>query len=210
VVTDAYYRRAIDAPSAARNRAQAAYVIAGAVATAVVTAGAFVNLADRPTAVQITGLAAFVVWIVTAGLFMYAVAAPHVTLSGPKEVFGPTAFISAALKGAREERDAIDRRQLVARASAGLASALTVAAVVLTVFVPPNSSLVDGTVRLDSANRLALSALCGSRLSLTVTGSIDESSLGDGTIRFEPSPEECGHGGTTMLPEDETAYLLEE
>lgn len=209
MVTDAYYRRAIDAPNAARNRAQAAYVIAGAVATALVAAGAFTDLPNQPTGVQITGLAAFAAWIVTAGLFMYAVGAPHVNLSAPKEVFGPTAFISAALKGARDEREAIDRRQLAARIAAGLASALTIAAIALTVFAQPISGYVGGAVRLSRDERLALSALCGNKVPKTMTGSIDEESLEDGTINFVPNSRECNHEGRTSLAERETAYLLE-
>jgi hypothetical protein len=209
VVTDAYYRRAIDAPNAARGRAQAAYVIAGAVATAVVTAGAFTNLADRPVVVQIAGLAAFVAWIVSAGLFMYAVAAPHIRLSGPGEVFGPAAFIAAAMKAAAEERNAVDHRQLLARIAAAVASALTVVVVALAVFIQPPSDSAMGRVRLDPADRLSLSALCGSRLPTLVQGTIDKSSLGDGTVNFVPSARQCRNSGDTSLDEDRTPYILE-
>jgi hypothetical protein len=210
VVTDAYYRRAIDAPNTARSRAQAAYVIAGAVATAVVTAGAFTSLGNRPVVVQILGLCAFVAWIVTAGLFMYAVAAPHVRLSGPQEVFGPAAFVAAAMKGAADERNAIDRRQLFARYSAGIASTFTIAAVALTIFVGQPTDYAKARVRLTHGEQRSLSALCDKKLSLEVEGMIDLNSLDDGTVNFVPSPTECGRGGTTSLQEESTPYLLEQ
>jgi hypothetical protein len=61
-VVNAYYPRALAVPDAARSRAQAAYTIASAIAAALVAAGVFGNLDQRPELVQGLGVAALVGW----------------------------------------------------------------------------------------------------------------------------------------------------
>ncbi|HEX5983536.1 MAG TPA: hypothetical protein VFY69_04950, partial [Solirubrobacterales bacterium] len=126
-VADAYYRKAIETPTAARANSQNAYTIAAAVAAAVVTAGAFADLAGEPAGVRILGVCALLAWLITAGLFMYAVAAPYLrTEDEPNKVNTKFDFVLAAMTNARNEAATINHRQLYARSAATLASLLTV------------------------------------------------------------------------------------
>ena len=208
-VADAYYRKAIEAPTAARANSQNAYTIAAAVAAAVITAGAFADLAGEPLGVRIVGAAALVAWLLTAGLFMYAVAAPHLRArTEPNRVFNELAFVEAALQSAKNERDTVNRRQLYARIAAALASLLTVTVVGLAIFLPSASTAERISVNLAPADRARLSALCKMPVPAVMSGVADSSSLDDGTIAFDPDEKQCATPGITTLQEKKTVFIL--
>ena len=73
---NAYYQDVLTRPAQARSRAQAAYTVAAAIATALITAGIFSDFkeADRP--VKILGVVAVTLWACTALAFMFAVGQP--------------------------------------------------------------------------------------------------------------------------------------
>jgi len=209
-VAEAYYTKKIAAPTAARLNSQNAYTIAAAVAAAVITAGAFAGLETEPLGVRIVGTLALLAWMVTAALFMRAVAAPYLRVeSEPDKVFSRRAFVEAALANAKNEDATINGRQRQARWLAGIASLLTVTAVGLAIFLPSSSATENVTVRLDKADQESLSELCRQRMPTVVSGTTDPDSLDDGTIRFDPDPEECKTPGATTLQEKKTVYILE-
>lgn len=205
-VADAYYRKAIDAPEAARRRAQGAYAIAGAVAAAVVTAGAFGDLAGRPLSVRLLGAMALIAWIATAALFMRAVAAPFKSLR--KELFSKLDFVNEVMGKAESEREAVDDRQLLARSAAALASFLTVAVVALALFLPAASDAKAGMVDLSPGEQKSLSALCGEPVPEVMTGEIDEGSSGDDTLSFDPAAKLCDAEGDVTLQKKKTVWIV--
>ncbi len=208
-VAEAYYQKAIEAPDAARTNSQNAYTIAAAVAAAVITAGAFADLAAEPLGVKILGIAALLAWLLTAALFMYAVAAPYLRVkSEPEKVFAELAFVEAALTNAKNERDTVNQRQRYARLAATLASILTVLTVGLAIFLPAESTSKAITVNLSPADRERLSTLCEQEIPAVVEGTADSSSLDDGTISFDPEKEACRATGSTTLQEKKTVFLL--
>jgi hypothetical protein len=208
-VVGAYYGAKLEAPKAARTNAQNAYTIAAAVAAAVVAAGAFVDLSSRPTSVQILGAAALAVWLITAALFMWAVAAPSEDASGLAGTNEATEFVKEAMRRAKNETAAINDRQFFARISAGAASVLTVAALALGLFLPPASTTKDVTVRLDPAEQASLTELCGKSVPTVVSGTTDTKDDGDGTIEFDPEENACKMTGTTSLQEKRTLFILD-
>lgn len=208
-VADAYYRKEIGAAAAARANSQNAYTIAAAVAAAVFAAGAFAGLKTEPTGVQIVGALALLAWLVAAGLFMRAVAAPYLRLpSEPREVTSELDFMKAALTNAKNEAETINKRQSAARWVAGAASALTLLAIGLVLFLSPANAAKDITVRLSPADQTRLSQLCGQRVPTVVDGTADPSTFDEEAITFDPATSECKAAGTTELQKKKTIYIL--
>lgn len=206
-IADAYYRTKLEAPKAARSNSQNAYTIAAAVAAAVVAAGAFANLSSQPAGVQAVGVAALAVWLVTAGIFMWAVAAPYQAM-GQNSVSSEIDFVNEALRRAKSETESINARQRYARFSAVLASLLTVVALGLALFLPAPSTTKKVVVKLSSAEQQSLSELCEEPLPTVVPGTADTKTIGDGTIEFDPAEKACKTPGSTSLQEKETVFLL--
>ena len=206
-VADAYYRKEMEAPTAARGRAQNAYAIAAAVAAAVITAGAFTDLSAEPLGVRLVGIGALLAWLLTAGLFMYAVSTRSIDIP-EKELPNSTAFVEAALRHAVKERETIDRRQSYAKTVAVVASALTVVAVALALFIPAPDSSREVILRLNHYDRAHLSEICGQKVTTVVTGTVDGGSLDDGTIAFDPDRTECRVSGTATLQETKTIFVV--
>ncbi|HEX6679798.1 MAG TPA: hypothetical protein VF063_04050 [Gaiellaceae bacterium] len=75
-VVDAYYARGVTAADRARDRAEKGYTISSAVAAALVAAGAFTKLDERPELVQALGLVSLSLWLLAALLYIWTVAVP--------------------------------------------------------------------------------------------------------------------------------------
>jgi hypothetical protein len=208
-VADAYYRKAIGAAAAARTNSQSAYTIAAAVAAAVFTAGAFAGLKEEPLGVKIVGAAAFLAWLVAAGLFMRAVAAPYLRLSSePREVTSELDFMKAALTNAKNETDTINGRQRAARMVSTVASFFTLLAVALVLFLSPASASQNISVRLSPPDQGHLSELCDQPVPTVMTGTADPSTFDEEAITFDPSASECKASGMTELRKKRTVYVL--
>jgi hypothetical protein len=209
-LVDAYYRRVVDAPEAARRRAQNAYAVTGATAAGVATVGAFSDLADQPLEVQILGPLVLVAWLVTAGLYMWAVGAPYENPAAHTTVTGPNAFRDAVMDSAEAERDEIDRRQTIARGAAIAAVLLTLGVAALTLVLPAKSAFEDATLRLEPSARAALSELCERDLpSVLKSPLVDPGSLADATIDVKFLAGTCREQEvTTSLQKDEVTYLI--
>ena len=217
-LVDAYYRRLLDQPEAARRRAQAAYVIASAVAAAVLAAGALGKLEREHEVVQVLGPCVLVAWLVTAGLFLWAVAVPY-SAQLPETVKGFSEFQNTILTTSENERSAIDDRQKWARTAALIASALTVVTVVLALALSgtPAASAdgtqmetaAEGTMRLRKQARDDLSKICQSKMPAVVQGEIERSTLADGRVELLLPAGDCGvDQATAAFDEEDVTYVL--
>jgi hypothetical protein len=209
-LVDAYYRRVVDAPEAARRRAQNGYAVTGATAAGVATVGAFSDLADQPVALQIVGPLALVAWLITAGLFMWAVAAPYEDQMANRTVSGPDQFQETVMANARAERDEIDGRQARARLAAIAAVVITVAAAVMTLALPAQDAFKDATLRFEPPASAALADLCERSVPRVLDGVlVDPGSLSDAAISVRFPAGKCRRDAVTIsLQRSELAYLI--
>ena len=175
-VIDAYYPEYVHRASAARARAQGAYTIAGAVAAAIVAAGVAGDIAAASWEVQTLGAMALAAWLITAWLFIKAVAVPVERSGG--QTFDPDAFVKIVFQQVNCEQDSIEKWLKAAFWSTLVALALTFASVVIALAAPRSSSEVHGRLSLTSEGRSAINALCG-RSPDTVAGSVDPAALGN-------------------------------
>jgi hypothetical protein len=207
-VADAFYRKEIGAPAAARINSQNAYTIAAAAAAALVAAGAFGNLESKPLSVQIFGALALFAWLLTAALFMYAIAAPSQRIDSAKtRVHSELEFMNEALKKANAETDGINNRQALARLAAGGASIATLVAISLALFLSPSSTR-GITVDLSAGDRARLTALCDQPVPAVMDGTANAGALADGTVEFDPDQGQCETPGSVTLQEEKTVYIL--
>jgi len=208
-LVDAFYRRLIDAPDAARRRAQAAYVIASALAAATLGAGALGNLEEAHLGLKILGPTVVVAWLVSAALFLWAVAVPYADPETPKQATGFDEFRKAVLKSHFDEQDEIDRRQFWARVASALAATLTMATVVLALVLdnPPRDA--QATLRLHADARRDLTRICAKPIPPVIRGEVDEASLADGTVDVKLENGTCSDGAeTAVIDEDEVTYVM--
>lgn len=195
-VVQAYYPRAVGIADAARARAQAAYAIASAIAAALVAAGVFGDIEDRAGVVQVLGFLALIGWIVAAGLFMVAVAAPFQAADLPDQP-SREQFINATLDAASAERKKIDGWQKHAWIGSGAAAVLTVFALVAAVVADPASAVRPATVHLTASGRAALMAACGD-LSGGLTGDVDTADLEYELVAIQTTA--CGGVDAVSVP----------
>jgi hypothetical protein len=188
-VVDAYYRRTMSAPESARQRAQAAYGIASALAAGIVAAGLFGGLDRRPTIVQVVAIAALAVWMIAAGLFLHAVSSPFAT--PPQQQVGTEAFITTALQAVRDEGACIDRWQRWAQFVSLLAAVLTVGAFGLAIKISVPAGERDATVTLSAAGAEALKATC-KNATRTLSGLISNAALGSEFVEVSLDGRQCG------------------
>jgi MFS family permease len=187
-VIDAHYPEYVHRATAARTRAQGAYAIAGAVAAAIVAAGVAGDIAAASWQVQALGAAALAAWLITAWLFIQAVAVP-VKRSGGKA--DPADLVNKVLDDVDCEQKTIEKWLKAASLSTLVALALTFASVVTALAIPRPSSEVHGRLSLTSEGRSAIEALCG-RSPDTVAGSIDPAGLGNAFTVLRLDAGMCG------------------
>ena len=190
-VVSAYFPRAVAAPDSARNRAQAGYAISSAIATALVAAGAYVDIEDRSLAAQVLAGVALAAWIATALLYLHAVTtAVKTPLAEDADSPDPTGWLVSVLTRSQDERDLVDRRQR-------MATVATVAAVIVT--VPALGVALASSVALDKDRvELALSdkalatvsALCGNQVA-SVQGRLESRTLRREFVVIEIDPGVC-------------------
>ncbi len=188
-VIDAYYPEYVHRASAARARAQGAYTIAGAVAAAIVAAGVAGDIAAASWPVQALGVMALAAWLITAWLFIQAVAVPVERPSG--QTSDPATFVKNVLEWVNCEQKTIENWLRRAFWSTLVALALTFTSVVIALAVPRPSSEVHGRLSLTSAGRSAIAALCG-RSPDTVAGSVDPATLGNAFTVLRLDAGMCG------------------
>jgi hypothetical protein len=205
-VVDAYYRSAFAAPEAARNRAQAAYTIASAVAAALIAAGAFADFPERPTWEKVFGALSLAVWVLAAFLFMYAVATPYRDPDSGKSVIGAQEFIKHVGANTRAERNLIVERQRRAMWAVVVAALLTGLTTGIGLFSTP-TKLRTAIVLLTPKGIRQLGAPCNGRAS--IRGVVDTSTIASPVVVIQVKAGMCGPGkGELNVPAAEVAAVL--
>jgi len=219
----------VAAGSTARARAQNAYAVAAAIATALVAAGAFTGITDRSWWVKIFGFLAVMAWIATALIFMHAIGGrvrERYRGEGPLtvEMLGATeltpasaASVEAVLANARQEADAVSSTIGKGWICACVASVLT-----LTTFAMVGKLDNHGAgahvarIALSKQGQAALAAACPLRRTpdqlAMIIGRLNFDSLKGGFAKFTVAPNECrpasaGHDVTIELPVSQIAGL---
>src|SRR5436190_378474 len=103
----AYYEGAVGAVEQTRQRAQTAFQMASAIAAAIVAAGFFAHISEKPLWVKLVAVAAFVLWLLSALLLLGAAVGEYreddptklprgvVETEGLQGAIGPSAFMDA-------------------------------------------------------------------------------------------------------------------
>jgi hypothetical protein len=174
-ITNAYYPQTIAQAETARSRAQAAFSISSAIATTLVGLGIFSNFRALRGVVQLVGMLALIAWVVTAGLFIRAVAVP-VQRKGLRESQTTYDFANSILRNAVAERDEVDRRQGHARIASIIAAILTFATLASATAVRPQPKLTSVEVVVSADAAKMLERVCTNRPSIP-RGKVDTKSL---------------------------------
>jgi hypothetical protein len=193
-VVGAYFPRAVAAPDSARNRAQAGYAISSAIATSLVAAGVYVDIADRSLPAQALAAAALASWIVAALLYLHAVTtAVQTPLGEGADSPDPTGWLVTVLTRSQDERDLVDRRLR-------MATIATVIAVLVT--LPALGAALGSSVALDKDRvelalseqaRATVAALCGKDVP-RVRGLLESRTLRRDFVVIELDPGLCDTG----------------
>jgi hypothetical protein len=204
-VVSAYYARTMASSDAARQRAQAAYGIASALAVGVGAAGLFGNLDNRPVGVQIAAVLALMTWLVAAGLFLHTVSSPFEIPVAPQ--FDPDAFVEGALRTIREERRTIDCWQRRAHVASGVAALVTVLAFAAAIRFSSTDEQQTASVALNKDGMAAMSAACRHRIDV-LRGKIPTGGLAAEFVELRVARGVCGRRPTQLaIPRDEVAAV---
>jgi hypothetical protein len=196
-VAAAYYANEVGAASAARERAQRSYAIAGALATTLLAAGAFTGIADRSAFIKGVGLAALVLWGLAAALYARAIATPIKQLE-PEKLRDPGGFVEHALTVARAERQAVDGRLNAAQICGGFASLATLATLLLAFFVPAERT--GRSVLVSQRGRETVALVCAIDPSTTILpGEVDSRSLAQEYVRLHIPGGACDKSAPVEL-----------
>jgi hypothetical protein len=197
-VVETYYRRGVEAPDRERARAEKGYTISSAVAGALVAAGVFGDLSSQTNLVKGLGLSALILWIVTALLYVRAVAAPTSQLPRPprKGWDGAGEFLQAVSTHVANDVAEIRQRAAAAWLVTLLAVATTFAALAAGVADVPVER-TSGTITLTAKGRTAIAPICGP--TQTFSGEIDLATLDDEFIEIQPDPGVCSETDAALV-----------
>jgi hypothetical protein len=216
-VAEAYYSRAAAGADAARERAQTAFTMTSAIAAALAAAGIFGDITEKTRSVQILGFAAFISWLVTSLLLLYAAVGefwhpeeaeedappPHYSeYQVMKIAHDDTHFVAVVYQDVRDERDAVYNRLRAALNAALVALALTGATGGVALFEGKPSHPVDSLVQLNTAGRIDLANLCPTSSGHDqVRAAVDPSELDQPFVQLKLPAGACdGHAVSIELP----------
>jgi hypothetical protein len=202
-VVESYYTRGVEAADRERTRTQAGYTITSAIAAGLVAAGVFTDFETKPDVVKALGLAALFLWVGSAMLFAWAVAAPTADLEKPPggSYTSASDFMLAVSRQAEMNRNAIRKRARSAFASTILAIALTFIAFSIGVTDRESPALEPARIALTKQGVRALTVVCGARPRI-LSGHIDRESLGSKVVSIKFDPGICGNSSTEVeLPQ---------
>ena len=204
-VVSAYYARTMASSDAARQRAQAAYGIASALAVGIGAAGLFGDIGDRSLGVQIAAVLALMTWLIAAGLFLHTVSSPFEIQVTPQS--DADAFVDEALRTIRGERKAIDRWQRRAQAASAVAALVTVLAFGAALQFTNADEQQAATVMLSRDGVAAVSAVCGHHVDV-LRGEVAPAGLDAEFVEVHVARGVCGHTPTRLaVSRDEVAVV---
>jgi hypothetical protein len=191
----AYYPALVGSADAARARAQNGYTIAGAVAAAIVAAGVFGDFTSATTLVRVLGSVALGLWLLTALLYVYAVAGRVPWPAGPAG--NVHEFSKQVARFAKEGREKVEDRTRWAQLATWAAVLVTAVAILAAVLEPHRSTAVEANILLSPGGASAVSRLC-SHSSNVIHGSVEPESLGRSTIAITTVAGQCGSQEATL------------
>ena len=197
-VVTAFYPRALAAADSARNRAQAGYAIASAIASSLVVAGAFTSIEDRGLWAQGFGMLALIIWVVTGILFLYAVATPVTPIEDLASDADSPEWVENILRRANSERVDVDQRNWLAIRATVVAVGVTVIAVVLTATSGLSLNKDEVTVSLTDAGKETVAELCTS-VPAKVRGQLENRTLRREFVVVTVPPGGCHAGREATL-----------
>jgi hypothetical protein len=195
--SQAYYSDRVRSGSTARVRAQAAQSTITLFAGGLVAALTFTALADRPMTTQVSGITAVSLWLISAVMYLRAVALPVPVLNGAGHVASRLDLVSLVLEKADQEAVLVDRRQRQANFIALLALVASVVTLALGVFLGPIEKSAIGTIVVNQPYSEVLHKLCGLSGD-DVTGRIDTQSLERQFVKIEMPSGHCTDGSSIL------------
>lgn len=192
VIIGAYFPRYLGEPDSARTRAQTAYTIASATATALVAAGALGDIQSYPWPVEILGLLSVAGWVFAAYLFMKVtreVTRRRKDTGEAVQGLAPGDFAGRVLARVRADIREIDDRladALWATAAALILTVLTFAAVL----VFPAQPETQATLVLTEEGDVAVDELCSVTVS-QLSGELRVDTLDDKYVVMEVPAGMC-------------------
>ncbi|MER8016112.1 hypothetical protein ACIQ7S_23835 [Streptomyces griseoluteus] len=196
--SEAYYSGRVKSGSEARIRAQAAQSTVTLFASGIVAALTFTQLDDRPLVTRCAGVVAMALWLLSAVLYLRAVAQPVSALTGPSHARDRLDLLNAVLAKADDEAAQVDNRQRQANRVVMVALAATVITVALAALVGPEKETTSGTVVVSPSYVKSIQALCVLRAD-RITGRVDKASLGTAFLRVTVASGVCGRGDDRQL-----------
>ncbi|MFK0172373.1 hypothetical protein ACIQU5_26595 [Streptomyces sp. NPDC090306] len=195
--TEAYYSERVRSGSGARIRAQAAQSTVTLFAGGIVAALTFTQLADSPPVTRWAGVAAVALWLLSAVLYLRAVAQPVSSLASGDRARDRLDLLDKVLRRADYEASQVDRRQRHANVAVCAALVASVVTFALATFVEPETETARGVVVVSPSFAEQSRALCP-RAAARIAGRIDEASVGSPFLRVTVSGRECGPGSTDI------------
>jgi hypothetical protein len=197
-VIAAYYPSALAEAQAVRTRAQSAYTIASAVAAAIVAGGFFGDVDQQRLWVQVLGLVTLAAWLLTAGLFIHAIAGTvRPAVVGTQS--GVDAFVNAAMDNASNERSTVVGRQGRAYGATVFSIVLTLGLIGVLLFVdpvPPDTK--EGVFTFTTVGTAVVTRSCPSH-EPTLSGAFDPAKLGGAFVTITAGKGQCDDAREVIL-----------
>ncbi|MEU5559130.1 hypothetical protein AB0H47_23820 [Streptomyces globisporus] len=199
-VSEAYYSQLVQAVSVARGRAQAAQSTVTLFAGGLMAALSVTALTDRPLVIQWLGIVSVGLWLVSALLYLRAVASPIPETLDRLKVATRQQLLNEVIDKVRQEARTIDHRQRRSNGVAAVAVALSLITFGLAVLTSPVRETADGTVLVNPSYAPVLRAACSQKAAATggVEGKIVKNSLGTSFVEIEPARGVCQSPDSTL------------
>jgi MFS family permease len=196
-IVGSVYPAMLSEPTSVRDRAQTAYTIASAIAAGLVTAGALAGITEFGWLVQVLGIVAVGLWLLTAALFINISRRVRKIPKGePGQLLTVNEFVSRALNVATEEADALEGQLRNAAYSTYAALAFTVLALIAALVAPPSPEQPVTSVTLSAEGTAAIATLCPGH-GPVVRGELHTDTLDD-LFAVIDVKNECGPGTVTL------------
>jgi hypothetical protein len=195
-IIGAVYPTMLAEPATVRTRAQSAYAIASAIATALITAGVLADIAEFSLWVQVLGTAAVATWMFTAAMFInISRRVTKIPRVEGDQLLTETEFVSQALNLAVTEAEALESQLSQAAKATHSALALTALALFLAAFMPIESQNPVSSVQLTAAGTALVKQACPGATE-RISGELKVATLADDYA--ELVTEECGDEAVTL------------
>ncbi|MEV6545436.1 hypothetical protein [Streptomyces sp. NPDC051665] len=207
-ISEAYYSESVRSGSGARLRAQAAQSTVTLFAGGLVATLAFTGLADRPAVTRAFAVAAILLWLVAAFLYVLAVATlPKFDPTDTTYVTRRIDLVNEVLKRGKKEAEHVDSWQKKASWAVGAALLITLVTYALALGYGPEKETASGAVLLRPAYAQQLRQLCGF-LPQRVEGVVDTSTLKGPFVRIELAAGACGSKAAVLqIPRSEVTGM---